>query len=341
MSFRMALVITCAAATGFGLTAIGWAHGSPTQRGLSGEVSPPQSAMGPAQERDLIGALSDPHWQVRAVAARRLQSVPTSEIKPDIRRMLIALLARETAQLENRLKGTNPDAYPSSKAGEGWGEYYANLLGLVLKLREPASLPVLVSAAWQPSSIDIELATYGAPLIPVVLSRLSYLQRFAARLPGYSDLVAYIAQEAMADILTHMMILDKQRKIEQPLSPADYDKIRQALRPLLKSANDWVRLYASIGLIQAKDSRDTVRIRQAFATFLSAPIPGQRSIGLDRIAADVDEAEFIPMEKVKELAQADPYYYMQKTPAGKSVRVYPVRQSALRVLSKFQKTTRN
>lgn len=337
MSHRMALVALYVAILVPCLSVAGWGQGSRTPQGASG--GQPLAALGPAQKRGIERNLGDPRWDVRAGAVQQLQSVAASAIGPEMRRMLIALLRQETLRLEDRLKGTNPEAYPPKEAGEAWGEYYAGLLGLVLEFHDPASLPVLVSAAWQPSDVDSQLARYGPPLIPIVVSRLSYLQQFHVRLSGHSDLVARIAQTAMADILTDMMSLDREKKLKTPLSPSDYTEIRRALRPLLDSANNYVRLYAAIALAKASDDQNASRIKQVFEGFFAASIPGERSIALDKILASVSAARFVPLGKVEELARSDPYHYLKSTPSGKET-VYPVRQRALQVLAKFNITNK-
>jgi hypothetical protein len=298
------------------------------------------STRAPDQGRALK-LLSSHQWSERDQGIQKLRSTPPNQLLPQVKTRLIDLLRAETERIWLRLEGKIPqpkhpglteEQYEEGD-GEGFAEYYADLLGAVLRLRDPRSLPVVIQAAAQPSSVDLDIAQYGPRVIQLVSSNLQYLEQF--RSPGsLSRGVAHQSQQAMADILTDIMKLDQQKKLKPPLTPSDYAEIRQMLRPLMASHDDYVRLYAARGLIQLGDYEDVAPIRGTLLHFLRSSIPGDRSAGLDWIISNIDKPALVPLSKVKELAESDPYYYREGV-LGHGPVVYPVRQRAQKVLKKF------
>ncbi|MGH9455207.1 MAG: HEAT repeat domain-containing protein, partial [Terriglobia bacterium] len=215
--------------------------------------------------------------------------------------------------------------------GEARAEYYSDLIGAVVALHDPRNLPLLVQVSTEPDTqFNQELAAFGRSALPAVFENLGRLSQ--VRLSG-SRLAIYEPQRAMGDILTKMMKLDQQKELKPPLTPSDYATIRQILRPLLASPNNSVRLYAAIALARAGDVRDSARFRETFMRFLEDPIPGARTIGLERMMSMTD-VRSIPLAKVRELATSDPYHYRRGV-LGDGPVVYPVREAARKVIKKF------
>jgi hypothetical protein len=292
-------------------------------------------------QKQILALLSSSDWQERERAIRALQPLPPPQLSPEIREKLVGLLQAETDLLWGRAEGRIPkpkhpgltDEQYEGGAGEAQAEYYAKLLGLVLNLHDIRALPVMVSTAAQPSDVDLRLAHYGAAVIPIVRSRLEYLRRGLGTRPS-DPLMFYLSESAMAEILTEVVKLDKEKKLRPPLGPSDYSSVIKALRPLIDSHNGDVRLYAARGLIQAGDTRDVAPIRNTLLDLLHSPIPGIRRQALEWIAANLDNADYVPMAKVRELASSDPAHYRQGV-LGKGPVVYPVREAARVVLRKF------
>jgi hypothetical protein len=307
--------------------------------GGSGQGFPPSAP----DQRQALRLLSSRGWQSRYRGVQMLEPVPATELVPAARKKVIDLLGSETKDLWEQLEGKAPvpkhpgltEEQYQEGTGEAVAEYYAALLGLVLKLHDPSALPVLVAADPQPSEVDLEIARYGRKALGPVLANLDRLSRIKF-LMDHTPEPPFENQMAMADTLTQTIKFDEQSKLHPPLTPSDYTRIRAALRRLLESRNDYVRLYASLGLARAHDEREAPVIQQVFAGFLSSSLPGKRSDGLDKIASGVDDPRFVPMAKVRELAASDPHHYKQGT-LGTGPVVYPVRDAARKVLNKFSK----
>src|SRR6185369_17340107 len=87
-----------------------------------------------------LNSLPSANWRVRAQSIERLARNPGALRSPTTRTLLVALLDRETRLVQDR-------ASNEAKGGEGYGEYYSRLLGIVDSLvdsRDASSVGVLV-----------------------------------------------------------------------------------------------------------------------------------------------------------------------------------------------------
>lgn len=301
------------------------------------------ASQAPPNQTEALHLLSASDWRVRYRGVQMLQSVAPRDLEPAVKRKLIGLLQAETDDLWGHLEGKLPQPkHPGltreqyeEGAGEWKAEYLSYLYGLVLGLQDPKTLPLLLYATSNPSDVDRELARYGRQGIGAVVECLDRFSRLRVLADGKPQ-PPYFSQMAMADILTDMMELNQRKELKPPLAPSDYDSIRQALRPLMTSSDPNVRLYAARGLIQAGDHPGAAPIRDTLLGFLRSPVPGMRRAGLEWIGTNLDNANYVPMAKVKELASSDPYYYRQGV-LGKGPVVYPVREAAQKVLRKLGK----
>jgi hypothetical protein len=293
-----------------------------------------KGTQGAELQKALRTGLRAPRWTERFRAVERLQHIPTAQLRPQTKTAILDLYADEIKKWSEITQGSYSEADLHERRGEGYAEYFGGLGELVMRIGGERALSLLIASPSQPlADSNREIAAYGAQALPMVLGRLQQLRTLVIDTPNYHG-PDYEDQMAMADILTDMIQLDQQEKLKHALTPSDYDNIRQMLRPLLASNDDYVRLYAALGLIRAGDRTEASAVRSVFLRFLDSPIPGRRSEGLTRIASSVDDARFVPLAKVKELAASDPYHYRQGV-LGNGPVVYPVRDAARKVLKKF------
>ncbi len=219
-------------------------------------------------------------------------------------------------------------------ASERWSEYYAALLGIVVGLHEEQALPLLVDSADSTMShLNTTIAAYGAAALPFVLDRLKELSTLTVKMPGYSG-PPIQSQMALADILAQMILLDQNHKLDPPLTANNYEEILQGLHPLLLSPSSYVQFYAAITLALGVDSRDANTIRKIFAQQLASPSPGERIITLQKLS-EISDPAFIPLAKVKDLAENDPFFGQPLPGLNPLFRGPAVRRLAKRVLQKF------
>lgn len=302
---------------------------------------PAQAALGQSEaatQAELLGMLKSDKRPTRGEAVERLRSLPVNQWSSQLREQVLELYSLELDGLNAKLQGrVRPGSY-SEAGGEAFAEYFGYLGSLVLQVDGDRGLKLLVDTPSEPMADSNKvLAGYGERILPLVLDRLKQLATVRFHTAGYNG-PDYHSQAAVADILGNMVPLDRQGRLDPRLTPADYAQIRGALRPLLESPNDYVRLYAGLGLARIGDDRDAGAVREALSRFLSTSIPGQRSLGLEKIAGVVEKAEFVPVEKVKQLARSDPYHYQRKGPHGRAVTTYPVRERATELLRKLSAT---
>ncbi|GEM_PF-5406265 len=289
-----------------------------------------------ALQRLALSDLQSPKWEVRYKGVNMLLKIPAPHWSVPVREQILRAYASELGRINRNSQGLLPKSQAKMMANEGYAEYLGYLGSLVMEVGGDRALKLLIESPSQPmADSNRQLAAYGARVLPLVLQRLSQLRTFRINAPGYHG-ADVESQMAMADILAQMIKLDEQHKLHPSLTPSDCTRITEALRPLLGSKNDYVRLDAALGLIQTHDNGDAAAIRSIFLHFLSARIPGERSEALDKIASSVDDPRFVPLPKVRELAASDLYHYKQGT-LGTGPVVYPVRDAARKVLNKFSK----
>jgi hypothetical protein len=194
----------------------------------------------------------------------------------------------------------------------------------VLNLHEKRALPALVAAASEPlTEFNAQLASYGTFVLKPAL----------ARLKGSTDSGI---QSAMADILAHIIVENRDHKLTPQLSMEDLQSIRGALGPLLLTSNRRTRFYVAFALALVPDYAEADKIKKIFTDHLGDNQPGARLAALQKMC-ELRDGRFVPLAKVKELAEKDEFRIEKKTPDGNTYVEYPVRSLAYRVLEKFSK----
>jgi len=124
---------------------------------------------------DLVADLKSGNWVKREAAMTSLAQAPGYLAMPNVRLELRDLLSRETKLIEDLLRQGEGGA--AARYGEGFAEYYAELLSVVYKtsnLRDPQALKVLAGSSYNPDSPfaqDLSDAG-GAVLIPIAMELL-------------------------------------------------------------------------------------------------------------------------------------------------------------------------
>ena len=124
---------------------------------------------------DLLADLKSGNWGKRADAMTGLAQNPGHLAMPTVRLELRELLSRETKLIEDLLR--QGDGGAAARYGEGFSEYYSELLSAVYRtsnLRDPQGLKVLAGSSYNPDSPfaqDLSDAG-GALLIPIAMELL-------------------------------------------------------------------------------------------------------------------------------------------------------------------------
>jgi len=118
--------------------------------------------------------LASPDPSVRAKGFEALLATPGILRTPTGVRAIVSLLQRETALIEETLRDSGGKIGVSAKYGEGYGQYYAKVLGTVNTIGnkdDPEVLDALVKATYNANSdFAMQLAkTKGAQILPTVL----------------------------------------------------------------------------------------------------------------------------------------------------------------------------
>lgn len=283
-----------------------------------------QSQSGAEEQQSFITGLDSSDWQIRYQTIERLKSIPPGNIEPTIKDKLIQLLEFETRRVWDKFEGRVPAGSYPDIGGEGFAEYYAALVGLVLNLHEQRALPALVGAASEPlTEFNSKLASYGTLVLKPVL----------ARLHGTSD---GGVQSAMADIVAQVLIKNRDGQLKPGLSAGDLENIRMSLSALLASPNRRTQFYVAYALALVPDSPEAHRIQEIFLLCLNDKTPGSRIMTLEKIGS-LKEARFVPLAKLKELAEHDEFHVDLKNPAlrARYKSEYPIRSLAVEVLQKL------
>lgn len=141
-------------------------------------VSLPCAAQARGVPRDPVQQLESSDWVQRAHAFDSLRREPGALARPSMPDVLRRLLERENDVIVSALRDPNSSTRGvSSKYGEAFGEYYAEVLGACNKYcdkQDPRTLEALVSGAYSPSSpFALELAEKYGPQVLAVLIRKS------------------------------------------------------------------------------------------------------------------------------------------------------------------------
>ncbi|MGH9398141.1 MAG: hypothetical protein ACRD18_14975 [Terriglobia bacterium] len=287
----------------------------------------PKQRPGQPSQNELVRQLASARWLMRAQAVGALQSLPVNAWKPPLRDAVIRAFGLEERRLRDKLEGKVPvSSYPEI-GHEAFAEYYSALAGLVLQLHDPRVLPLIVD--YTPSS-DPRLTGYiarrGKSALPLVIARLD-------RLGGSSD---FASQQAMLDTLTRLVLLNRAKKLRQPLSASDLASIRAAAQPLLRDPNPWVATRAARTLAISGAVRDQHVVRATFDRLLEDPDHNRREIALSAMSGLTD-ARFLPMSDLERIALSDDFRLRGPTATGR-VGEYPLRRKAAQILKSAGKT---
>jgi hypothetical protein len=281
-----------------------------------------------ADQQSLMASLQSSNWQVRYKALEHLHGTSPAEIPLPVREELIRLLAAEGQRRRETVEGkiSQEQYLPPGANPREFADYYQALVDVVWNLHDPRALPWLVDYAnMSGSESNGELAAYGIAVLDLVLKRME--QTSDAQVQG-----------AMADILAHMLIQNRNHKLKPGLSEGEVEQIEGSLRPVLSSPNIRTQLDAAFALAVIPDHQQAEAIKAVFLGFLNDPSPGGRLSMLRRLER-LEDAKFVPLEKVKELATRDDFRVNFKNAAlrTKYTSEYPIRQLAREVLEKFSK----
>jgi hypothetical protein len=282
-------------------------------------------------QTEAAGGLTSSQWKVRSEAVRRLTEAPLDSISAGTRQALISLLQKETKALWTKLQGTSIRGYPpQGVTGEGWAEYYASLVQLVVKLRDPTANAALVAAVSGPGSrLNEWLASLGPAVVGLVGRRLHWLSSVRVREPGFEG-VQYEAEVGLLDVLARVVLSTRSGNVGRPLSNSDLANIRGAVQPLLRSTNPWAATRAARTLAIVAAPQDQERVREVFARLLKDPDHNRREIALSAMR-DITDSRFVPIDQLKLVAGQDAFRLAGPTahyPAG----AYPLRHEAAQIL---------
>ena len=122
---------------------------------------------------DLARQLESPDPSERAKAFEVLARLPAVLQTSAGIQAIVKLLQREKALIESTLRDSNGKVGVSEKYGEGYGEYYSKVLGLLATIgnkNDPEVLDILARAVYEADSgFAVELAkTKGIQILPAI-----------------------------------------------------------------------------------------------------------------------------------------------------------------------------
>lgn len=121
----------------------------------------------------LIGQLGSPDWSQRSNALDQLPQVPGALQNAQVESALISTLNSENQLIVAALRQSGGLSGLSGQYGEGYSEYYANLLGAVAtfaNFSDPNTVQILTHGAYAPqSSFAGQLASHADAILPSLL----------------------------------------------------------------------------------------------------------------------------------------------------------------------------
>lgn len=288
----------------------------------------------PLGEPELIMELRSPKLNARASAVQSLLGISVGQLTQSVKGQILETYAAELKKWRQASQGQLPESEARERSQEAYSEYFSDLGALVMRVGGERAWSLIVESPSQPmADSNSELAAQGAEVLPAVLNRLAELRTFRINAGPYRG-PDFSSQMAMADILGQMLVLNREGNLTAPVTASDEASIRRALRPYLSSSNRDVRFWAASALALAKDSRDAVPIREAFARKLTSPHPIERIIALQKLA-QVPDASFVPTKAVEAISRNDPYN--GPLPHRINAGPYPLRQQAATLLEKLSR----
>ena len=116
-------------------------------------------------QESLASQLKSPAWRVRSSAAEAIGEIPAAEIRPDLRRALIATLEREGQLHDEVRRGVRPHLENP--------ELVARLAALVAPLQDSTAIPGLLGALGMSPAAVFALADFGEMVIPALAAQTS------------------------------------------------------------------------------------------------------------------------------------------------------------------------
>jgi hypothetical protein len=124
-------------------------------------------------QSDFITQLKSNNWEDRAKAFYTIHSIDSSPDAKEIKAALLDLLDRENQLIESTLKESNGEKGVSVKYGEGYSEYYSDLLRFVEKqsdLSDKRTLSIIVHGGYDPESVFAQkLMNRGEEIVPILM----------------------------------------------------------------------------------------------------------------------------------------------------------------------------
>ena len=190
---------------------------------------------------DLARQLESPDPSERAKAFEALVRLPAVLQTSAGIQAIVKLLQRETALIESTLRDSNGKVGVSEKYGEGYGEYYSKVLGLLATIgnkNDPEVLDILARAVYEADSgFAVELAkTKGIQILPAIFD-LCKKPLVGSRMQGI-EMLGTIVHENKA------------------LSAAAKTQMKTAVSAALRDADGAVRQSATAVLGEIGDARD-------------------------------------------------------------------------------------
>jgi hypothetical protein len=119
-------------------------------------------------------AMASSDWQSRAMAFGKLQSNSASLNQETVRSSLTALLETENRFLDSTLENSNGDKGVSDTSGEGYSEYYSELIGVVSSYAtqgDVTALQAVAQGSYNPNSkVANVVVSGGDPAAAAVLA---------------------------------------------------------------------------------------------------------------------------------------------------------------------------
>lgn len=193
-----------------------------------------------AQENEQITALvielNALDWQNRSMAITELQKAPDLLQEPLIKENLIRLLEKENAYNDKYEAEFEKTGIP---LGEGYGEYYIQLVQVVVSLNTPQSINALAGALGVSDQVATAVAQFGKSAIEPLQKRLidtdQGIRRGAVRALG--------------------IIISKYNQETLDLSGTAVETIKDQLINAIHDESPWVRIQAikTLSKIGGKD----------------------------------------------------------------------------------------
>lgn len=120
---------------------------------------------------EILQQLSSPHWQERDSAVTKLLYNIDLLKDKKVKNSVVELFNKEVAE-NRRLTGDDPEKIdPRAEQGEGYGEYFIDLLDVIRRTGDKRALPGLIdSVEWGPA-VEESIAAFGGVAVGLVIKK--------------------------------------------------------------------------------------------------------------------------------------------------------------------------